>query len=961
MSAERVSGSQQDETTENAHKVLDAEPRYKVLDIETFHALERFKDALDDYKNSNANKLNCEDLRQDPATLSAIYSKAFGIEDRFASLNDEEKNTYQEKLIQAAGNAYALKKDRTMPIPDFSYDSPCSSKDNEILFFGNDLDYDSELQRGDTHHYDCGMSLSNFGISAEDARLGRGQKYSAFLSGTVNTNNVDWYNDYDKIAKTLGTCAARIVHDPEDHYAKHIAMFKADAIPIVHLSDNDDITLVGFAPDMSTIKGTDYSMDQYHSGNAYHINRILEENVNLWLRDGSYKNDMGLQAVREGRDVLSKMAVLPSNEDALPDFMNKSFERDAIARNKVLAYYDYNYFDSGCDTVYINSYELTETPEGKYHWSKYEAKADIADTENPYSVNRNMTEISKEQAMNIVSGAMSIKTGKSDSFTKYKCELTDDGKKLCDEFSDTYSTQETSTVLAGCRLTENDNVHSDKSAKLLKIADGVFRYDQYDTAVMSGYKCSAVDEHTAAEIIKQSMDNETDISHKPLNAFYVTDAGKTFYNEYSQRITERQSEKIAEKEIKELAVKFDDYRSGTHSWTNTRRLLEQDGNFSLKLYDGYTKKESVEPITKEEAENIISNARTLYTRTFNENHDWSLRAHGQDYYDRMQVAKAAEKAAEEPSIELARWCSKHESDIMELDSNVINWTDTHSLFEQGGKFSITTISDSPYGFATNTDRISSVDVTKEKAEEILNDIVANKIPGNTFLSKDGKAYYENMQVAKAAEKAVAEKPVEKSADTSAKRYYADFSKQSGNSRENVEMIAVIKPKHEYYKPDANGEKKLAAIYVDTQVNNSKLSQADAAAGNGQTNAHLFNECKNGKFNSSVPWSPSQVDKLKEICGTDTYTAKDGTMYIPLKADVMPMRRTVNGKQITVGYMPNTKTIQQSGYGPLTAKDVNKHFDNSKALSSSRFNKGAAISVETVQSAEKNKQTDEQFC
>ena len=726
---------------------------YKIIDMATFHGLERFRDALNDYKASNPNEPDSDDLRKNPTALSAVYSKAFGVEDKLASLDGGYKTSYENRLVQAASNAYALNVPapnhtselRYENIADFSYDSPHSPKNVEMF-------YTAEKPDDDFPGY-TEINLNLAGMSAEDIKFGKGQKNDVLNRVKIPPDGYHAYPHADE------NSIKRVVGEKSDDFFSFndgnvdvgfTAAFKADIVPVVQLSDDGkSINLVGFAPDMSTLKKSDVSAEHHSefreavmnqnatnellamSGKSRDNQRALEQTANPLLRDGSYKNDMGMQAVQEGKDLLSRMATMRSNE---------------------------------------------------------------------------------------------------------------------------------------------------------KVAPGVY-----------------------------------------------ADLNKNFDKKEAEQYTE-------------LATWYTGRKDDVTEWTDNHDLVEKDGDFSIKTRNGspypksiFDKTTSYEPITKERADEIIDKIANnkMPGTTF-------LSDDGRSYYEKMQ----AEKAAEPKTL-----ATRHD----EHNSGDQSWNDTYNLLEQGGKFSIT----SRDGY---TGESSTKSIAKEEAERIINragmdeDFDIEKDDA-WYLSKDGRSYYNKMQASKTVEK-----PSEKAADASARRYCADFSKQSGNSREGVEMIAVIKPGHEYYKPNANGEKKLTAVYVDTQVNNSHLSQADVAAGNGQRNAHLFNEVKNGKFNPSMPWSPAQVDKLKETCGADAYTAKNGTIYIPLKADVMPVQRTVDGKQTTVGYMPNTKTIERSDFGALTKDDVSKHFDNSKALSSNlsnaRFNKSVGVSVENTASAEKNTQMGE---
>lgn len=209
---------------------------------------------------------------------------------------------------------------------------------------------------------------------------------------------------------------------------------------------------------------------------------------------------------------------------------------------------------------------------------------------------------------------------------------------------------------------------------------------------------------------------------------------------------------------------------------------------------------------------------------------------------------------------------------------------------------------------------------------------------------------------------------------------ADFSKASGNSREGVEMIAVVRPDRVAYKKDEEGKptSEPAAHYVDVMVNNSALKKADVQAGKGEAHPNLLNqkveyedkgtgEKKTG-YNHEIRLTPGQLETIENAGGSRTLTKEDGTKYIPFKADVMPMTEKVKdeeGKVVktedgkdkvrVVGYMPNTKTVTESELGNLTEKRLDKHFDNTKAINEvqaaqAQANKNAALSATAAKSA-----------
>ena len=184
---------------------------------------------------------------------------------------------------------------------------------------------------------------------------------------------------------------------------------------------------------------------------------------------------------------------------------------------------------------------------------------------------------------------------------------------------------------------------------------------------------------------------------------------------------------------------------------------------------------------------------------------------------------------------------------------------------------------------------------------------------------------------------------------------ADFSKASGNSTKGVELIAVVRPDRVAYKKDENGKPigDPVAQYVDVMVNNSALKKADVQAGKGQEHPNLLNqrktytdksgETKTG-YNHEIRFTTGQVESIKKAGEGKMLVKEDGTMYIPFKADVMPLTESVKDKDGNVvtndkdkpkmkvaGYMPNTKTIEPTELGTLTQNRLDKHFANTKEL------------------------------
>lgn len=196
---------------------------------------------------------------------------------------------------------------------------------------------------------------------------------------------------------------------------------------------------------------------------------------------------------------------------------------------------------------------------------------------------------------------------------------------------------------------------------------------------------------------------------------------------------------------------------------------------------------------------------------------------------------------------------------------------------------------------------------------------------------------------------------------------ADFRKESGNSTEQVELIAVVRPKSVAYKKDEEGKRtsEVSAHYVEVMVNNSALKKADIQAGKGQAQPELYSK-RNGtytnadgktlpNYDNGIRLTPGQLNTIEAAGGSKTLTKEDGTLYIPFKADVMPIYETVKGEDgkpkprldkdgkpmekdgkplyehKMVGYMPNTKTVTETELGNLTQNRLDKHYANTTAI------------------------------
>ena len=174
---------------------------------------------------------------------------------------------------------------------------------------------------------------------------------------------------------------------------------------------------------------------------------------------------------------------------------------------------------------------------------------------------------------------------------------------------------------------------------------------------------------------------------------------------------------------------------------------------------------------------------------------------------------------------------------------------------------------------------------------------------------------------------------------------ADFSKKSGNSKTDVEMIAVVREGRE--------TKDGKFVYADVMVNNNAYKKADIEAGKGQSSPNLYsrpseytdaNGEKKSSYENGIKFAKSQIETIEAAGGKNTLVKEDGTKYIPFKADIMDLRQTVkdekgnpvkgeDGKNKTelVGYMPNTKTVKPTELGRLTQNRLDTHFEKTSAI------------------------------
>ncbi len=181
---------------------------------------------------------------------------------------------------------------------------------------------------------------------------------------------------------------------------------------------------------------------------------------------------------------------------------------------------------------------------------------------------------------------------------------------------------------------------------------------------------------------------------------------------------------------------------------------------------------------------------------------------------------------------------------------------------------------------------------------------------------------------------------------------ATFSKESGNSKEDVEVIVKLPPddKRNVMKKDENGNPQFVGKYAESiETANWNLNKGDIAEGKGQKDPALRNKYVGKDADGNVKYDHSQfldaqtIDKIKECAKDKSYTAEDGSTYYPIKADVQKYAKTErdaegnpklgkDGKAIKeYGHQIDFSTIEPSDLPRLTEKRLEKQASNTEAI------------------------------
>lgn len=251
---------------------------------------------------------------------------------------------------------------------------------------------------------------------------------------------------------------------------------------------------------------------------------------------------------------------------------------------------------------------------------------------------------------------------------------------------------------------------------------------------------------------------------------------------------------------------------------------------------------------------------------------------------------------------------------------------------------------------------------------------------------------------------VAEQQAEaKSAETEGKSkqqkdyLFGDFGKKSGNPTKDVELIAVVKPgcfspggfnaRLEDDNPyraigcgSGNENKSDKAVkpevaYVEIMANNGAFSSEDIKSGKGyeRPNLHTCVSEDGKKYSNSFPIPIKMYQDIMENGGANAYTRKDGTQFVPFRADIVSnskvkkddkdqpvVSESGNYEREMIGYKPKMDTVKPTELGQLTNADITKHFENTKAIHEVKSNYRAKakaakleVSASMAPSAEKS--------
>lgn len=174
----------------------------------------------------------------------------------------------------------------------------------------------------------------------------------------------------------------------------------------------------------------------------------------------------------------------------------------------------------------------------------------------------------------------------------------------------------------------------------------------------------------------------------------------------------------------------------------------------------------------------------------------------------------------------------------------------------------------------------------------------------------------------------------------------DFRKQTRGENATKQVPLVIAFYDNGTAPSRKDPSKIGAYF------GSAYGHPDAPIGKGQTSLALLTERKDidgeQRYNHSTAFYPEQMAAIKAAAGDNTAPLLDkdgnrrGTVY-GVTADLMSIRREIDGKPKAIGFMPNTKTLGASelSVAEVDSKTINQRiFESERAAVASRDAKRA---------------------
>ncbi|MDP9903199.1 hypothetical protein [Arthrobacter bambusae] len=185
----------------------------------------------------------------------------------------------------------------------------------------------------------------------------------------------------------------------------------------------------------------------------------------------------------------------------------------------------------------------------------------------------------------------------------------------------------------------------------------------------------------------------------------------------------------------------------------------------------------------------------------------------------------------------------------------------------------------------------------------------------------------------------------------------DFRKQTRGENALKKVPLVIAFYDNGVAPSRKEPGKVGAYF------GSAYGHPDASIGKNQTNLALLTERKDvdgeKRYNHSTAFYPEQMEAIKAAAGDNTAPLLDkegnrrGTIY-GVTADLMSVKREIDGEKKAVGFMPNTKTLAASEFSvaEVDGKTINQRiFESERAAVAARDAKHAeAKQIEPVAEA-----------